>query len=768
MITSEGHHFPSTSSSSSAASEALYFQMIKILEPTNFLSDTKICTPMASSDSGVESIDILNDNKDDGTHNNRNANVGTPSESSSSSVTVSPHSSSRRDIIICGDCHHEFPISQFSIFMDHKMSRCDGKQTPSSDDITSMIVDSPPAGDSAFSRINRRGLLLDRSSVKREVGINTSDQGQRNAPSTTATSASEVKDLSSIIGVSTCHLCKLKSSNVWELLQHVFVSHGLRVTEENIPGFEYPRSESPLIARPQPTSAFTTPITTRPHLTTSKSLGSSGKSAFSWNVFCSEKLKKIAKDIDPLLETSNLLSPASPEELRRISQASFDEQQQQLASAAAGLSDFINQASNPLLSVQTQQQPPSSNLTFQPELLQAMQNYYMNPTTAAAALFSLTNTSTAASPIIGLQNNPANTASAILANLAAGAVKNPAMLAAAVAVTTPTTPANMSFEEVLQQHANSRTPIFSAPGSNIPAATSTPNLIPQSPANTLRRRGSPLTGRNSLTPNVGASMGSPINVPSTPTSTAGPTQSKVPRLLQDSRRSCSALNIPLAGATPATATADKSRTNSLTAAEGENDDEDKFIVVDDHELAEPAARRDSKSKKDRCTYCMKVFTNRSNLIVHLRSHTGEKPYKCTLCAYACAQSSKLTRHMRTHGQNGKETYHCSICQMPFSVHSTLEKHMRKCVVVSQINVNGTSSTGTGGRYNGSNSLPRKSDPSPLKTSNNGNSNSIPLADANSLLALSKTPVSAAISHSQTNQMVLNWLQVRKTSSSTEI
>jgi hypothetical protein len=72
---------------------------------------------MASSDSGVESIDILNDNKD---AHNRNANVGTPSESSSSSVTVSPHSS-RRDIIRCGECHHEFPISQFSIFMDHKV-----------------------------------------------------------------------------------------------------------------------------------------------------------------------------------------------------------------------------------------------------------------------------------------------------------------------------------------------------------------------------------------------------------------------------------------------------------------------------------------------------------------------------------------------------------------------------------------------------------------------------------------------------------------------
>ncbi|XP_056914825.1 BAF chromatin remodeling complex subunit BCL11B a [Takifugu flavidus] len=86
--------------------------------------------------------------------------------------------------------------------------------------------------------------------------------------------------------------------------------------------------------------------------------------------------------------------------------------------------------------------------------------------------------------------------------------------------------------------------------------------------------------------------------------------------------------------------------------------------------------KDSR-RSDTCEFCGKVFKNCSNLTVHRRSHTGERPYKCELCNYACAQSSKLTRHMKTHGQLGKEVYRCDICQMPFSVYSTLEKHMKK-------------------------------------------------------------------------------------------
>uniref|UniRef100_A0A914XTV1 C2H2-type domain-containing protein n=1 Tax=Plectus sambesii TaxID=2011161 RepID=A0A914XTV1_9BILA len=166
---------------------------------------------------------------------------------------------------------------------------------------------------------------------------------------------------------------------------------------------------------------------------------------------------------------------------------------------------------------------------------------------------------------------------------------------------------------------------------------------------------------------------------------------------------------------------------------------------DEGDLCEPAARRDKTAKKDRCHYCCKVFTNRSNLIVHLRSHTGEKPYKCRLCPYACAQSSKLTRHMRTHGQQGKETYHCYICYMPFSVHSTLEKHMRKCVVShnqalrNQHNLADNSPSQEGRESKASASS--KADAPPTQ---------VPLTSA----ATSQLPASI----DQSNQIVLNWLQ----------
>ncbi|MBN3323567.1 BC11B protein, partial [Atractosteus spatula] len=56
----------------------------------------------------------------------------------------------------------------------------------------------------------------------------------------------------------------------------------------------------------------------------------------------------------------------------------------------------------------------------------------------------------------------------------------------------------------------------------------------------------------------------------------------------------------------------------------------------------------TQSKSKSCEFCGKTFKFQSNLVVHRRSHTGEKPYKCQLCDHACSQASKLKRHMKTH------------------------------------------------------------------------------------------------------------------------
>lgn len=111
-------------------------------------------------------------------------------------------------------------------------------------------------------------------------------------------------------------------------------------------------------------------------------------------------------------------------------------------------------------------------------------------------------------------------------------------------------------------------------------------------------------------------------------------------------------------------------------------------------ITNPISGPGSKKKKDEaCEFCGKQFRNSSNLTVHRRSHTGERPYRCGLCNYACAQSSKLTRHMKTHGAQGsKAPFLCQLCSVPFTVYATLEKHLKKVHGLSHASVGTHAST----------------------------------------------------------------------------